>query len=801
MDRAGRAMGWRAAALFLFGLILLGPPVLSSTRGVKAAAGCDWLVYDGSRGEPVNLFTEAEGTPPYAMQFHAGFTANVSKLAQSGGLDFDGDNKTDPFRVKLRPDGFLQWQTLNSTDSSGWTSRAYASTFYGDLGFGDFTSDGYTDVMGVAHLMTGEEQWLLSDNGTNSYIVLNTRPQYTDQQPFRMNEDVQTDVLEMIYNPPTNNFAYNGFIGGTGAATPLGNGVEFNRVFLGDFNGDGLSDRLETPANQDGGYDWVLRPSVSGTPFTLNTTPYPIADLQFGDFNADGKTDIFATRLLTGFRLEWLVWYGGQGSPQVLNTVQGPEPILGHFIGDARPDALIIQCTTDPKLRPLPLQDATQAEPAYFNNLFAGEVNGDGKPDVLRFSSVQNTDPQKYDMVFSPLLGDGQGTLTAQPLKTILKGNYGNYQAYPTDLDGDALTDIIWASPSFSMPQRFLAGPDDGQGGFTMQAPQDITLPATYSNRGTADLNGDGRLDFFWTMPCIYDNTGQSEGCKNPTPGVNNLIYTALSTPLGVLDLTTPTDLGMPVDWKSFNTYSGYVNDDNNEDIAFVSTCQRGNINDLTCTTGKANQFIVAFSDGMGGFTFGPTMVQSYPGEWGDDWEFFLFDLNNDGRDDLLWLGTCSNAFTSECQGDNLIAKTAIAWPDGTFQPLQTHDLGFGYWNLLSSNRSNLLLNIGDYDGDAQKDFALYTSRGRQGPDMLVEVIFYSDFDPGGTGTFIRGPMEILPGKDWPDFYPWVTADLTGDGKVEQFVTTLTDYGNQFYVVGDLPDERVYSIYLPLSWK
>jgi hypothetical protein len=69
--------------------------------GASAGAGvpsCVWKVYDAARGEPQTIFTDPDATPPFAMRLDGGFRTGGGTLAQNGGIDFDSDGRTDPFR-------------------------------------------------------------------------------------------------------------------------------------------------------------------------------------------------------------------------------------------------------------------------------------------------------------------------------------------------------------------------------------------------------------------------------------------------------------------------------------------------------------------------------------------------------------------------------------------------------------------------------------------------------------------------------------------------------------------------------
>ena len=91
----------------------------------QALTGCDWWVYDGARGGPSLLYAGLDAMSPFAMRLDAGFHTGGPTLASRGGLDFDGDGRTDPIRVSLRLDGLYQWQALLSSAHAGWIDLAY----------------------------------------------------------------------------------------------------------------------------------------------------------------------------------------------------------------------------------------------------------------------------------------------------------------------------------------------------------------------------------------------------------------------------------------------------------------------------------------------------------------------------------------------------------------------------------------------------------------------------------------------------------------------------------------------------
>jgi hypothetical protein len=131
----------------------------------------------------------------------------------------------------------------------------------------------------------------------------------------------------------------------------------------------------------------------------------------------------------------------------------------------------------------------------HTHGLEAGDVNGDGKLDLVTVNSNPDND-------VSVALGDGRGGFIRAPGSPFAVGP-SPYPGALADLDGDGKLDIIATSTGRRNPQEeastraltVLFG--DGKGGFRKgRVPLRTVLPWSVA---VADVNGDGKPDLVVT--------------------------------------------------------------------------------------------------------------------------------------------------------------------------------------------------------------------------------------------------------------------------------------------------------------
>ncbi len=322
----------------------------------------------------------------------------------------------------------------------------------GDVATADLTGDGNTDLVVV-------------NQGSNTVNVLlgNGNGTFQAQQTFAVGLDPRMVAVGDLTGNGIPDLVVDNFESNT-VSVLLGNGNGTFQtqetyavgnlpiaVAIGDVTGDGVPDLVV--ANLLSNSVSVLRGNGNGT-FQAQTTiatgsrPY---SMSVADVNGDGKPD-----LLVAYRNNNTVGVllgNGNGSFQPPTTYAvgaGPISVTAADVnGDGNPDLIIINSFNNAGGNSISVllgngngtfqaqtTFATGSEP---DSVAVGDVNGDGKPDLIVSNYTSNN--------VSVLLGNGNGTFQAQ--QTFAAGT-GAQSVALGDVTGNGRPDVIVANAGSS---------------------------------------------------------------------------------------------------------------------------------------------------------------------------------------------------------------------------------------------------------------------------------------------------------------------------------------------------------------
>lgn len=263
---------------------------------------------------------------------------------------------------------------------------------------------------------------------------------------------------------------------------------------------------------------FVVAGNGSGSPITATsfvpsqdfTTGYYPHGLALGDFNLDGKTDLVVSK-------------GSSATVSVLtNTTTGTtfsfatplelavpgtsheEAATGDLDGDGKLDFVITNTfgnnsvsafrntTTGSTISFAAKKDLAVVGSPY--GVAIGDVDGDGKPDVVAVNSTTGVN------VVSVLRNTSTpGTLSFAD-KVDIAGGLGPFSISITDLDADGKAEIIVTGQYSSSSHLSVLKNNSTVGNISFQAPVELANLSAPFNVAVGDLNGDSKPDIVATV-------------------------------------------------------------------------------------------------------------------------------------------------------------------------------------------------------------------------------------------------------------------------------------------------------------
>jgi len=442
--------------------------------------------------------------------------------------DFNGDGKVDLVTLDSSSlAGNKVWFLPGNGNGTFGTAVATASgTGTGYLAYTDLNHDGKPDLVIADEFASAAAIMLGNGDGTfqpsNEYVV-STQPITIAAIPMG---DGNTLILT---SDGTDGGLVNNFVArnGTPAMPVLQTlGMAPAAIATGDLNGDQQPDLVITdPAAGSIYVELSTGKGQFGNPVTYSLGSQPGA-VAIADLNGDGRLDVIAADA-TGIDV---LLGNGNGTVGAVNTFPASGSLssitIADFNRDGKPDVAAASATGGSVSVFLGNGDGTfqhAKNVALAGGLIplsavSGDVNGDGKPDlIVAFNSSDQTQPGGIAV----LLGEGDGTFQtpvnitlAGPLVQQSTGSAASAALTLGDLNGDGKLDVVTAIQGGLRNQvAVLLG--NGNGSF--QAPLLATTNTSPPMIAIADMNGDGKPDLVLGDCCGLSEASEMFGNGNGT--------------------------------------------------------------------------------------------------------------------------------------------------------------------------------------------------------------------------------------------------------------------------------------------
>src|SRR5271157_1132232 len=563
-------------------------------------------------------------------------------------------------------------------------------------------------------------------------------------------------------------------------------------VASGDFNGDGKADIAVANFTSNnvsillGNGDGTLQPAVN---YAVGGNPTWIA---VADFNGDGKLDLaVASNGATGNPGGIFILLGkGDGTfAAAVNVAPGFQiaVAVGDLNGDGKPDlvaggtGLVVLLGKGDGTFGAPTSVIAQVGPPFT----LGDFNGDGKLDILTAYSTLGA------IVVLP--GNGAGGF-GNPITTGSPGLAGT-EVYVTakDFNGDGRLDVVTAETN---TVSVWLGNGDG----TFKTPTSYPVASGPASIAVADFNGDAKPDLVvvggsGTAPAISILLGKGDGkfqtAVNYVPTGHAMLSVAVAdfNGDGKLDLALTSQLqDVPagvwiVTGNGDGTFQSltYATGTGPQTAAFGDFNGDGKL-DMAVANDGSNNVSVFLGNGDG--TFRPAV--NYPAGSGAT-AVAVGDFNGDGKLDLVVANVGAGTFS-----------LLLGNGDGTFQAKTDTSVLFGAMSLA----------VGDFNKDGKPDVAVLSILGvtvylgtgggkfsagvnygtRSGLGNIVVADFNGDGNPdlavantgsntisiylgNGAGAFASN-MDFTAGTTM-SVQSLTAADFNGDGKLDLAVTNF----------------------------
>lgn len=395
--------------------------------------------------------------------------------------------------------------------------------------------------------------------------------------------------------------------------------------------------------------------------------------------------------------------------------------LTGDFNGDGKPDLLTVVTTSagatsiaaslgngdgtfqTPQITAIPANESDQ--------FVVGDVNGDGKDDVVIVHEAGNISPSSPSS-FDVFLSNGDGTFTFKNNYVVTTNDLAGGLLY--DFNGDGKLDAVAVDSAGQGGGNGNVWVLLGNGDGTFQPATQIPLSGEAgSGLVFGDFNGDGLLDF---ADSDYNSGELTVYLGAQTPGSQGQTFAAAAA------YTTPDGV-----YGSCANAVGDINGDGHPDIVSAN-----------CNT---NTVTVYLNNGSGGFGMGAYYNAAVTPSSGETPVIYpnavtVADVNGDGFGDIVSV--------------NYLAGDVTVMLGSSSGTVQVPTFGFA-----TGGFPYTAAIVADLNGDGL-------------PDILVtdQIYSYAYMKGYGDGTFQAGRDYYAPTTDGGQAYSWdiASGDFNGDG-------------------------------------
>lgn len=467
--------------------------------------------------------------------------------------DLNGDGHND----LVTADGYASTVTvfLNTGAGSFVQGLSYATSYTPDsLVITDYNGDGKLDILNATgdarafgpSVDTGFVDFLIGNGDGTFQGTVVTPAGTTRQYPFLAVADFTGDgIPDAVVNggsqgalllPGTKTGAFTAAAAvSTGATAPAG-------AVAADFNGDGKPDLAVTDFNSSSVAVLLNAGSGFNTPSTFSSGGQGPTGIATADFNGDGKLDVAVANVISATTA--IFSGGGDGTFQLAATyptgvpssdaVAAGQVVATDLNGDGKPDLIVLNpasgSATNGALYVLlnnrtggfssPVTYTPSAFPIWVS---AGDINGDGKPDLV--VAVQDT---QFDFHLAILLNNGSGGFGPA---TLINTEFGPSSIAIHDFNGDGKADLVVAHCCGQANLTYLQGKGDG----TFSAEVDFNGGNSPQLVAVTDFDGNGTPD----LAVFLSGSGNKNGMAGllNKPAGQTPVLTSVSAAGGVTAL------------------------------------------------------------------------------------------------------------------------------------------------------------------------------------------------------------------------------------------------------------------------